>query len=166
MLVAICLTGVVQVVLARFKLARFSAIFPASVVEGMLASIGLLIIAKQLPLIFGSPGNKFEAHEFWGIVREAPSQFMQMDPKVFFLGIFCLALIFALASLKARWVKVVPPQVIAAVVGLILGLVPGPERRSPDQYPRPAVQARHRAAEFLRGCSPTTRSGGRSSRRS
>ncbi|MGP0064708.1 MAG: SulP family inorganic anion transporter, partial [Isosphaeraceae bacterium] len=57
----------------------------------------------------------------WGIVSEAPSQFMAMDPKVFFLGVFCLALIFALASLKARWVKVVPPQVIAAAVGLILG---------------------------------------------
>lgn len=71
LLVAICLTGVVQVVLAHFKLARFAAIFPASVVEGMLASIGLLIIAKQLPLIFGSPGNHFTAHEFWGILSEA-----------------------------------------------------------------------------------------------
>ena len=115
---AICLTGLVQVVLARFKLARFCAIFPASVVEGMLAAVGLLIIAKQLPLILG---NKFVEHEFWGIVRETPSQFMQMDPKVFFVGIFCLVLIFALASLKSRWVKIVPPQVIAAVVGLALG---------------------------------------------
>src|SRR5206468_1730859 len=97
---AISLTGVVQMILAKLKLARFAAMFPASVVEGMLAAIGLLIIAKQLPLIFGSPGNKFEAHEFWGIVREAPSRFLAMDPKVFFLGIFCLALIFALASLK------------------------------------------------------------------
>ena len=118
LLVAICLTGVVQVILAKLKLARFSAIFPAAVVEGMLAAIGLLIIAKQLPLILGTT---FEAHEFWGIVRETPSQLLRMDPKVFCLGIFCLALIFALASLKARWVKVVPPQVIAAVVGLILG---------------------------------------------
>jgi carbonic anhydrase len=121
LLVAISLTGVVQVILARFKLARFSAIFPASVVEGMLASIGLLIIAKQLPLIFGSRGNKFEAHEFWGIVRETPSQFMHMDPRVFGLGVLSLALIFALASFKARWTKVVPPQVIAAVIGLAIG---------------------------------------------
>ena len=121
LLVAICLTGVVQIILARFKLARFSAIFPASVVEGMLAAIGLLIIAKQLPLILGSPDNKFVAHEFWGIVRETPSQFMHMDPKVFILGMFCLALIFALASIKSRWIRVVPPQVIAAAVGLILG---------------------------------------------
>jgi len=87
----------------------------------MLAAIGLLIIAKQLPLILGSPGNKFEAHEFWGIVREAPAQFMQMDVRVFGLGVFSLALIFGLASIKSRWVKVVPPQVIAAAVGLILG---------------------------------------------
>ncbi len=48
-----------------------------------------------------------------------------MDPKVFFVGVFCLALIFALASLKARWLKVVPPQVIAAAVGLILGWLLG-----------------------------------------
>ena len=115
---AICLTGLVQVVLAKFNLARFAAIFPAAVVEGMLAAIGLLIIAKQLPLILGT---KFEEHEFWGIVRETPSQFMKMDPKVFLLGIFCLALIYAMASIKARWVKVVPPQVFAAVAGLILG---------------------------------------------
>ena len=125
LLVAICLTGVVQIVLAKFRLARFSAIFPASVVEGMLAAIGLLIIAKQLPLIFGSPHNSFAAHEFWGIVRETPSQFLRMDPKVFFLGAFTLALIFALASLKTRWVKVVPPQVIAAIVGLIIGRLLG-----------------------------------------
>ena len=134
-----------QVVLARFKLARFAAVFPAAVVEGMLAAIGLLIIAKQLPLILGT---KFEAHEFWGIVRETPSQFMHMDPKVFCLGIFCLALIFALASIKARWMKVVPPQVIAAVVGLVLGWFMGLEWRPPDSHPRRAVQARHRHAEF------------------
>jgi carbonic anhydrase len=118
LLVAICFTGIVQVVLAKFRLARFAAIFPAAVVEGMLAAIGLLIIAKQLPLILGT---KFQEHEFWGIIRETPAQFMRMDVKVFCLGIFSLALIFALASLKARWVKVVPPQVIAAAVGLGLG---------------------------------------------
>ena len=139
--------GLVQVVLARFKLARFAAVFPAAVVEGMLASIGLLIIAKQLPLILGT---KFEEHEFWGIVRETPSQFMQMDPKVFGLGIFCLALIFAMASIKARWVKVVPPQVFAAVVGLILGWFLGLDGDRLIQIPAAAVQARHRDAEFPR----------------
>jgi len=43
-----------------------------------------------------------------------------MEPKVFFLGTSTLALIFTLSAIKARWLKVVPPQVIAAVFGLIL----------------------------------------------
>ncbi len=88
LLVAICLTGLVQVLLARFKAARFSAMFPSSVVEGMLAAIGLLIIAIQLPLLVGHP---FKAHDFWSILAEAPSQFLSLDPRVFFVGIFCLA---------------------------------------------------------------------------
>jgi MFS superfamily sulfate permease-like transporter len=120
LLVAICLTGFVQIVLARLKAARFSAMFPSTVVEGMLASIGLLIIAKQLPLVVG---QSFESHEFWGILAEAPSRFMTMDPKVFLLGISSLAFIFFLASLKARWLQVVPPQVVAAGFGLVLGQV-------------------------------------------
>ena len=37
-------------------------LFPAGAIEGMLAAIGLLIIAKQIPLFMGV---KFEAHDFW-----------------------------------------------------------------------------------------------------
>src|SRR5690348_2528380 len=67
LLVAIFFTGAVQVVLAKLKLARFAAIFPAAVVEGMLCAIGLLIIVKQIPLLLGV---KFVAHDFWEIVAE------------------------------------------------------------------------------------------------
>lgn len=70
LLVAIFLTGLVQLGLAYLKAARFSSLFPSSVVEGMLASIGLLIIAKQLPLLVGHP---FQSHNFWGLLAEAPS---------------------------------------------------------------------------------------------
>src|SRR5208337_3654538 len=122
LLVAICLTGLVQLVLAFFKAARFSAIFPSSVVEGLLASIGLLIIAKQLPLILGHP---FHAHEFWGIVAETPLELLNMEPKVFVLGISSLALLFVLASIKAKWLKVVPPPVFVAIFGLIMSQVLG-----------------------------------------
>ena len=126
LLVAICLTGLVQVILARFKAARFSSLFPSSVVEGMLASIGLLIIAKQVPLLLG---RTFDAHGFWQILAEIPAQLGRMEPKVFALGVATLALIFVLASLRARWLKIVPPQVFAAVFGLVLGQLIGLDSR-------------------------------------
>ncbi len=118
LLAVICMVGAVQIVLCLFKAARFSAVFPAAVVEGMLAAIGLLIIAKQLPHLFGI---KFEAHEFWEYVREAPRKFRERDNKVFNLGLFCLAFIFGLSAIKAKWIKKVPAPVVMVVVGTIIG---------------------------------------------
>lgn len=118
LLVAICLTGVVQVCLCWFKAARFAAIFPAAVVEGMLAAIGMLIIVKQLPGLFG---HSFRAHEFWEYVLETPEEFMKMNPQVFVMGLCSLALIFVLASLKAKWLKILPPQVVVVVLGMVAG---------------------------------------------
>ena len=118
----ICIAGCVQIVLSLFKAARFSALFPSSVVEGMLASIGLLIIAKQLPNFLGRP---FAGHEFFEILREAPSQIVQLNPQVFLLAVFSLALIFALSMAKAPRLRIVPPQVVAVVVATVIAAVMG-----------------------------------------
>ena len=53
--------------------------FPTVVVEGMLASIGLLIIAKELPHFLGV---KFHAHEFYEYLLETPSAALHAQPKV------------------------------------------------------------------------------------
>ena len=126
-LVAICIAGALQLVLAKFRVARLSAIFPTAAIEGMLAAIGLLIIVKQIPLFFGHP---FAAHEFWGILEEIPFQLSLLDPQVFGLGIACLVLIFGLAAVPSRLLKVMPPPVWAFFLGtlgagLFLHLKPG-----------------------------------------
>jgi MFS superfamily sulfate permease-like transporter len=118
----ICITGCVQLVLASCKAARFSAWFPAAVVEAMLASIGLLIIAKQIPHMLGYP---LRSHDFWGMLAEAPSAARYLDPKVFGLGIFCLIFLFTLASIKARWARIIPPQLATVIVGLVIGQLIG-----------------------------------------
>lgn len=116
----ICMVGCVQVILSRLHVARFSAWFSPTVVEAMLASIGLLIIAKELPDLLG---RKFEAHEFLGIVAEAPRAFMEMNASVFAVGALCLGLTLFLSAAKGRWAKIVPPPLVVVVVGLGLGLV-------------------------------------------
>ncbi|REK15602.1 MAG: SulP family inorganic anion transporter [Planctomycetota bacterium] len=116
-LVAICIAGVVQFVLAKLKVARLSAIFPAAAIEGMLAAIGLLIIVKQIPLFFGVP---FEGHEFWHILREVPQQLSAIHPEVFWLGVGCTALIFTLAALPGRLFKIMPPAMWAFVLGTVV----------------------------------------------
>ena len=116
-LAAICIAGVIQLVLARLKVARLSAMFPAAVIEGMLAAIGLMIIVKQAPLFLG---QKFEGHDFWELLAEIPSKIGTMNPQVFGLAIGCTALIFGLSVIPSRLLKVMPPPVWAFALGTII----------------------------------------------
>ncbi|MBW3519015.1 SulP family inorganic anion transporter [Flavobacterium sp. NKUCC04_CG] len=47
------IAGVLQVVLGYLRSGTIANFFPSNVIEGMLAGIGVIIIIKQIPLIFG-----------------------------------------------------------------------------------------------------------------
>ena len=52
-LMAVMLAGVIQFGFGMLKAGRFAAYVPSSVIKGMLAAIGLLLIIKQVPLAAG-----------------------------------------------------------------------------------------------------------------
>ena len=118
-LVAIALAGVVQVILAKLKVARLSAIFPAAAIQGMLAAIGLMIIVKQIPLFMGV---KFQAHEFWAVLGEVPRHVGSMSYQVFALGVGSLAALFVLSALPGRLLKVMPPPVWVFLAGTVVSI--------------------------------------------
>lgn len=53
LLMAIILAGIFQVLLGYLKAGSLAAYFPSSVIEGMLAAIGLILILKQFPHALG-----------------------------------------------------------------------------------------------------------------
>ena len=116
-LVAIAIAGVLQVILAKLKVARLSALFPAAAIQGMLAAIGLMIIVKQVPLFMGV---KFEAHEFWAVLGEVPRHVGSMSPQVFALGVGSLAALFVLSAFPGRLLKVMPPPVWVFFAGTLV----------------------------------------------
>ena len=52
-LLAVCLSGLIQIALGFLKAGLLANFFPSSVIKGMLASIGLILIFKQLPHALG-----------------------------------------------------------------------------------------------------------------
>jgi MFS superfamily sulfate permease-like transporter len=116
-LVAIAIAGVFQVILAKLKVARLSAIFPTAAIQGMLAAIGLMIIVKQIPLFMGV---KFEAHEFWAVLSEVPRHVPSMSYPICALGVGCLAALFVLSALPGRLLKVMPPPVWVFLGGTVV----------------------------------------------
>ena len=56
-LAAIVVSGGIQIVLGVFKLGRFAKLLPSSVLHGILAAIGVIIIAKQAPYALGTTSS-------------------------------------------------------------------------------------------------------------
>jgi MFS superfamily sulfate permease-like transporter len=63
-LVAVVLAGAIQVALGVLRAGIIGYFFPSSVIRGMLAAIGLILILKQLPYAFGAGVEPFEADAF------------------------------------------------------------------------------------------------------
>ena len=56
-LAAIVVAGGIQILLGVFKLGRFAKLLPSSVLHGILAAIGVIIIAKQAPYALGTTSD-------------------------------------------------------------------------------------------------------------
>lgn len=52
-LVAVCIAGVIQIIAGFLKAGVIGYYFPSSVIKGMLAAIGIILILKQIPHAFG-----------------------------------------------------------------------------------------------------------------
>ncbi|MEO8327218.1 MAG: SulP family inorganic anion transporter, partial [Nitrospirota bacterium] len=115
LLVAICLTGVVQVGLSLFRAGRFALYFPISVVEGMLSAIGMLIIIKQIPQLLGDqlPPVKSISEAILAI----PHDIHEMNPEIFLVGGLSLVLLFFLSSRKERWATLIPAPLLLVSLG-------------------------------------------------
>jgi len=59
-LLTILIAGFFQVCMGILKLGAIANYFPSSVIKGMLAAIGIILISKQIPLALG-----YEQPDFW-----------------------------------------------------------------------------------------------------
>jgi MFS superfamily sulfate permease-like transporter len=118
-LVAICLTGIVQVLLSLFRAGRFALYFPISVVEGMLSAIGMLIIVKQIPLLLGDQLPSVKSIP--AAILAIPQDIHEMNPEVFLVGGCSLVLLFLLFGSKERWATLIPPPLLVVGLGSVAG---------------------------------------------
>ncbi|NOY73646.1 MAG: SulP family inorganic anion transporter [Gammaproteobacteria bacterium] len=118
LLVAICLTGLLQILLAFFKTGRYAIFLPVTVVEAMLAAIGLIIIIKQIPTLMGAilPA----AGTMLASVTKLPQALLQIDWAVFFIGAISLFLMFYLNKSRYEWMRKIPPALVVTILGILL----------------------------------------------
>jgi MFS superfamily sulfate permease-like transporter len=65
---SVIIGGVFQVLLGAFRLGGFTHFIPSSVIKGMLAAIGIILISKQIPLLVGYDKPDFWRKELFNII--------------------------------------------------------------------------------------------------
>ena len=111
--------GVIQILLGVFRSGVLGEFFPTAAVHGLLASIGVIVIATQFPVVLG-----VMTAEGGPLIRLAsfPSYIMEMNPAVAVIGLVSLAIMFCYPLIKSPLLKVVPSPMVVLLVAIPLGI--------------------------------------------
>jgi MFS superfamily sulfate permease-like transporter len=125
-LVAVMMAGLMQIILGIIKAGTIGNYFPSSVIEGMLAAIGLTLILKQLPHALGVDSDFFGDEGFFQ--QDHENTFTAISSAVTHLSIAALAIsVLSIAVLiiwpKFKKLSVVPAPLIVVVIGVVGALL-------------------------------------------
>lgn len=123
-LCAVLLAGLIQVGMSFARLGGLANYFPSSVIKGMLTSIGVLIIAKQIPHALGyDKDEKGHLSELlpYGDIHEIFSPLQHVDMGVFMICVISIAimLLWERPFFKQRF-KFVPGALVAVIVAILI----------------------------------------------
>jgi carbonic anhydrase len=126
-LCAVFIAGILQIIMGFAKLGGIANYIPSSVIKGMLTSIGILIIAKQIPHTLGydkdDKGNLEELMPF-GDIHEL---FSPLNHIHFGVALLCLISVVIMLVWEKPFIKkklpFVPGALIAVLVSVILNII-------------------------------------------
>jgi MFS superfamily sulfate permease-like transporter len=105
-LCAVLIAGILQILLGVFKLGGIAKFIPSGVITGLLTSIGIIIIAKQIPIALGFKN-----------LKELFANFQDYNAVV--LAICILSILIILGWEKVK-IKFIPGALIAVIVAVVL----------------------------------------------
>ncbi|WP_431065383.1 SulP family inorganic anion transporter [Methylotuvimicrobium sp.] len=116
-LAAIVLSGLIQIALGALRAGKLSAFFPSSVVHGMLAAIGIIILVKQSYVLLGVPA---EAGSIVQQVMALPRAVINMNVPIAMIGLIGLAVMIFWPRLPFKFSRMLPAPLWVLFSGLLL----------------------------------------------
>ena len=117
-LAAIMIAGLLQVVMGLYKAGELSSFFPASVVQGMLTAMGIVIMGKQLHVMLGvtpEPGSLIST------LMQIPNSILNHTTEIAIIGLSGLAILIVWPFLKQTKLGKIPAPIMVLLVGMGLG---------------------------------------------
>jgi MFS superfamily sulfate permease-like transporter len=118
-LAVLFVSSIFQIILGFIRSSSFTQILPPSIIHGMLASIGIIIIIKQVPILLGSTISYKEIVES---LVNLPSIIWNLNPEIAFVGIFSLLILALFPLLKNKNLQSVPAFIPVIIFSVLIGL--------------------------------------------
>lgn len=127
-LLALVIAGLIQVLLGVIRAGFVAAFFPSSVVKGLLAAIGIILILKQIPHVLGRDTDPQGNMSFLQPDQENTfSEFGELiagfHPGAATIGLISLALLILWERWRLLKKTIVPAPLIVVPLGVLLSLL-------------------------------------------
>ena len=119
--------GVIQIAFALLRSGFVSELFPTAAVHGLLAAIGVIIIANQSHKMLGvapSPhivNGVAHPKEPLELLAEIPHSIVHENPEIALIGLFSLLVLFVWPAIKLPITKRIPGQMVVIALAIPLG---------------------------------------------
>ena len=129
-LLAVVIAGAIQFLLGMFKAGTIGYYFPSSVIKGMLAAIGLIIILKQIPHALGNDKDyegdlAFLQADGENTFSNILNAYERITPSALIITLVCLAILILWETKfmkKLSFTKIIQGPLVAVVAGILLNL--------------------------------------------
>lgn len=122
-LLAVMLAGVIQIILGLCRAGFIAAFFPSSVIKGLLAAIGVILILKQIPHVVGHDPDPegdmaFEQPDHENTFTELWASLSDIQGGAALVGILSIALLFFWDKVPRLKKGLIPAPLVVVILGV------------------------------------------------
>lgn len=115
-LAALTVAAVIQMGLGFFKAGRLNSFVPHSVVHGMLAAIGFIIMVKQIPVLLG---GKALGTGIFSVLLEIPRIVTEANLEIAFIGFVSLGVLIYFHKTENKTARKIPGPIVVIALGMM-----------------------------------------------
>ncbi|MGV3658715.1 MAG: bifunctional SulP family inorganic anion transporter/carbonic anhydrase [Prosthecobacter sp.] len=127
-LLAVMIAGMIQVILGVCRAGFIAAFFPSSVIKGLLAAIGVILILKQIPHVIGHDPDPegdmaFEQPDNENTFTELWASFFDIQSGAALVGLLSILLMVVWDKIPRLKKSIIPSPLVVVVFGVVANYV-------------------------------------------
>ncbi len=125
-LLCVLIAGIIQIVAGILKLGGFTHLIPSSVIKGMLAAIGLILVSKQVPLLVGYNKPDFWTNQLFNIItfnhafQHIGNLYHNSSPGIVLVSAVSFAVLIFWKKFPGKIIPFIPASIITVLAGAFL----------------------------------------------